>query len=188
MRYPTIVLLFMAVIFAAGCGPGPAVTAEPGEKLISTTTPIEAPTLIPTTVDTVTAVPTPSPESRQIPGPSTDMVATPALTPTAMNSAPPTAGFSGDPTAGEPQLRMVHIRARSPLEVRQLRQMGLDIARVRPVATDPVRAPGKELPPIKELPPGKAKPAQAEFIIEAVVSPEIMAKLKAMGFEFTEIP
>jgi hypothetical protein len=67
---------------------------------------------------------------------------------------------------------MVIIRARSSREVKQLRQLDLDIARVRP---DPERPPGGEL----EL---------GGFIVEAVVTRGQLAKLKAMGFEITEIP
>jgi len=70
-------------------------------------------------------------------------------------------------------LRMVIIRARSSLEIRQLRQMNLDITRVRP---DPSRPPSEE-----ELLSGG-------FIVEAVVTPGILAKLKAKGFEVSEIP
>jgi hypothetical protein len=67
---------------------------------------------------------------------------------------------------------MVHIRARSSLEVRQLRQMNLDITRVRP---DPSQPPSEEL-------------LSGGFIVEAVVTPGILGKLKAKGFEVSEIP
>lgn len=68
---------------------------------------------------------------------------------------------------------MVRIRARSSLEVRQLRQMHLvDIVKVRP---DPSRPPSDEL-------------LSGGFIVEAVVTPGILAKLKAKGFEVSEIP
>jgi len=71
-------------------------------------------------------------------------------------------------------LIMVRIRARSSLEVKQLRQMHLvDIVRVRP---DPSRPPSEE-----ELLSGG-------FIVEAVVTPGILAKLKAKGFEVSEVP
>jgi hypothetical protein len=71
-------------------------------------------------------------------------------------------------------LIMVHIRARSSLEVKQLRQMHLvDIVRVRP---DPSRPPSEE-----ELLSGG-------FIVEAVVTSGILAKLKAKGFEVSEVP
>ncbi len=67
---------------------------------------------------------------------------------------------------------MVHIRAKSSLEVKQLRQMGLDIAKVRP---DPSRPPSDES-------------LSGGFIVEAVVRPGLLAKLKAMGFDITEAP
>ena len=67
---------------------------------------------------------------------------------------------------------MVLIRASSSLEVKQLRQMHLDIARVRP---DPSRPPSEES-------------LSGGFIVEAVVTPGILAKLKAKGFEVSEIP
>ena len=79
---------------------------------------------------------------------------------------------SQEPTAEGPQLRMVLIRARSSLEVKKLRQMKLDIARVRP---DPSRPPSEES-------------LSGGFIVEAVVTPGILAKLKAKGFEVSEIP
>ncbi len=68
---------------------------------------------------------------------------------------------------------MVIIRARSSLEVKQLRQMHLDIARVRP---DPSRPPSEE------------ESLSGGFIVEAVVTPGILAKLKAKGFEISEVP
>lgn len=67
---------------------------------------------------------------------------------------------------------MVLIHARSSIEVRQLRGMHLDIAKVRP---DPDRPPGEEL-------------LSGGFIVEAVVSSKILKKLKAKGFEVSEIP
>jgi hypothetical protein len=82
---------------------------------------------------------------------------------------------SKEPTAQEPLLRMVYIRARSSREVQQLRQMPLvDVIRVRP---DPSRPPSEE----EELLSGG-------FIVEAVVTPGMLAKLEAMGFEVTEVP
>ena len=68
---------------------------------------------------------------------------------------------------------MVRIRARSSLEVRQLRQMHLvDIVKVRP---DPRRPPSEES-------------LSGGFIVEAVVTPGLLAKLKAKGFEVSEVP
>ncbi len=60
--------------------------------------------------------------------------------------------------------------------------MGLDIAQMRLVPGDPDQPPGKESPREEELPP------RDEFIIEAVVTPDILGKLKAMGFEVSEMP
>ena len=72
----------------------------------------------------------------------------------------------------EPLLRMVLIRARSSIEVRQLRGMHLDIVTVRP---DFDRPPGGEL-------------LSGGFIVEAVANSGQLAKLKKMGFEVTEVP
>ena len=188
MRYLTIVVLFLIVTIATGCSRGPAATAKPVEKSVSTTIPTHTATLIPTTVDTVTAIPTRTPEPRETPDPSLDTERTQTSTPTAMNSAPPTAEASGESAVEEPLLRMVHIRAKSPLEVSQLRQMGLDIATVRSVTPDPNQPPGKEFPAGRDLPPGEALPPRDEFVVEAVITSEILVKLRAMGFEVTEVP
>lgn len=83
---------------------------------------------------------------------------------------------------------MVHIRAKSPLEVRQLRQMGLDIAAVRLVPADPDRPPGKDLLTDRARTQDKALLPQEEFIVEAVITADILTKLRAMGFEVTEVP
>ncbi len=80
--------------------------------------------------------------------------------------------FAQESTDKGPLLRMVIIRARSSIEVKQLRQMHLDIVRVSP---DPARPPGNEL-------------LSGGFIVEAVVSSGMLKKLKAKGFEITEIP
>jgi hypothetical protein len=67
---------------------------------------------------------------------------------------------------------MVIIRARSSLEVRKLRQMHLvDIVRVRP---DPDRPPSGLW--------------SGGFIVEAVVTSDILDALKAKGFEVSEVP
>jgi hypothetical protein len=66
---------------------------------------------------------------------------------------------------------MVLIRARSPSEVQQLRQMHLDIVRI--TSTDPSQMPSK-------TPSG-------EFIVEAVVTRGQLAKLKGMGFDISEV-
>jgi hypothetical protein len=68
---------------------------------------------------------------------------------------------------------MVIIQAMSSLEVKQLRQMHLvDVVRVRP---DPDRPPSE-------------KSLSGGFIVEAVVTQDMLAKLKAMGFEVSEVP
>jgi hypothetical protein len=69
-------------------------------------------------------------------------------------------------------LKMIVIRARSSLEVKQLHQMNLDIVGVSP---DPECPKGEEL-------------FSGQLIIEAVVSAGQLSKLKKMGFEVTEIP
>jgi hypothetical protein len=70
------------------------------------------------------------------------------------------------------RLIMVIIRARSSAEVEQLRRMNLDIAKVRP---------DSDRPPEGEMTSGG-------FIVEAVVSAGMLKKLKAKGFQVTEIP
>jgi hypothetical protein len=67
---------------------------------------------------------------------------------------------------------MIIIRARSSHEVNQLRQMNLDIVMVRP---DPSRPPSEES-------------LSGGFMVEAVVTPGQLAKLKAKGFEVSEVP
>ena len=69
---------------------------------------------------------------------------------------------------------MVLIRARSSLEVRQLRQMPqVDVLRVKP---DPGRPPDEG----RFLPGG--------FLVEAVVPRDMVAALKARGFDLSEVP
>ena len=72
----------------------------------------------------------------------------------------------------EPLLKMVLIRTTSSRGLKQLRAMHLDIVRVR---ADSDRTPGAEL-------------FSGEYIIEAVVTKGELAKLKAMGFEISEVP
>jgi hypothetical protein len=80
---------------------------------------------------------------------------------------------SKEPTDQEPLLRMVYIRARSSREVQQLRQMPLvDVIRVRP---DPSRPPNDES-------------LSGGFIVETVVSVDVLNALKAKGFEVSETP
>ena len=72
----------------------------------------------------------------------------------------------------ESLLRMVLIRTTSSRGLKQLRGMHLDIVRIR---TDPDRAPGEEL-------------FSGGYIVEAVVTKGELAKLKAMGYEVSELP
>ena len=88
------------------------------------------------------------------------------------NNALKTSFFAQTPANKEPLLRMVRIRAKSSIEVRQLRGMHLDIVNIRP---DPDRPPGGEL-------------LSGGFIVEAVVAAGQLAKLKKMGFEVSEMP
>jgi len=69
---------------------------------------------------------------------------------------------------------MVLIRA-SALEVEQLRKMPLEIVRVRPVESN-------------QTPTTKQDFLQSEFIVEAVVPTALLPKLKAQGFDLTEVP
>lgn len=70
---------------------------------------------------------------------------------------------------GDAQLQMVLIRAESQLEVQKLRQMNLDIVWVKAVEAN-------------ETPDSKEALRQGEYLIEAVVSPGQLAKLKSLGF------
>ena len=87
------------------------------------------------------------------------------------NNALRTPFFAQTPANKEPLLRMVRIRARSSIEVRQLRGMHLDIVNVRPDSDRPPR--GEFL--------------SGGFIVEAVATSGQLAKLKKMGFEVSEI-
>ena len=88
------------------------------------------------------------------------------------NNALKTSFFAQTPANKEPLLRMVRIRAKSSIEVRQLRGMHLDIVNIRP---DPDRPPGEEL-------------FSGGYLVEAVVTKGEWAKLKSMGFEVSEVP
>lgn len=74
--------------------------------------------------------------------------------------------------AGETMLKMVFIRASSPGSIKQLRAMPIDIIRVRPDHNGPTDK--------NSLTRG--------FIVEAVVPTDILPKLKAMGFDVSEVP
>lgn len=79
--------------------------------------------------------------------------------------------MTAEPAPDGPQLRLIIIKAKSSFEVKKLRQMKLDIIRVKPDSNRP---------------PDKAS-LSGGFIVEAVVTPGIMVKLKAKGFEVSEI-
>lgn len=72
-------------------------------------------------------------------------------------------------------MKMVLIRAKSQSEIKQLRQMGINIIRVRTVES-------------KETPDSKEALLEGEFMIEAVVPVGILTKLKNLGFEVTIVP
>lgn len=74
---------------------------------------------------------------------------------------------------------MVLIRAKSQLEVKQLRQMGIDIIRIRKIDA-------KEIP--KVTPDSKEALLEGEFMVEVVIPVSILNKLKGLGFEVTEAP
>lgn len=96
------------------------------------------------------------------------------LTLTAVETMTPAQAPSQEPDPEGPLLRMVIIRVRSSLEVRKLRQMPtVDVVMVRP---DPDRPPNEELM------------SSGGFIVEAVVTRDMLATLKAKGFEVVEIP
>jgi hypothetical protein len=114
-------------------------------------------------------------EPTETPIPPTVTPEAPTLTPAAVEPMTPMPTPSQELTPEGPLLRMVIIRARSSLEVRKLRQMHLvDIVRVRP---DPDRPPSEE-----EL------LSSGGFIVEAVVTSDILDALKAKGFEVSEVP
>ena len=69
-------------------------------------------------------------------------------------------------------LKMVFIRASSHASIRQLRAMPIDIIRVRP---NPER-------------PADKNSIAGTFIVEAVVPTDILPKLRAMGFDVSEVP
>ena len=80
--------------------------------------------------------------------------------------------FVQESAAKKPLLRMVQIRTTSSRGLKQLRDMHLDIVRVR---ADPDRASGEKL-------------FSGGYIVEAVVMKGELAKLKKMGFEVSEVP
>ena len=88
------------------------------------------------------------------------------------NNAWKTPFLAQTPANKGPLLKMVRIRAKSSIEVRQLRGMHLDIVNVWP---------DSDRPPRGELLSGG-------FIVEAVASSGQLAKLKKMGLEVSEMP
>jgi hypothetical protein len=102
-----------------------------------------------------------------------------AATVAVVGDAPPlsAAGAGSECTSlsiadNEPFLKMIIIRTTSSKGLKQLRGMHLDIVNVRP---DPDRPPGGEL-------------LSGGYVVEAVVTKGELAKLKAMGFEISEVP
>ena len=88
------------------------------------------------------------------------------------NNALKTSFFAQTPANKEPLLRMVRIRAKSSIDVRQLRGIHLDIVNVRPDSDRP--------------PPGELH--SGGFIVDAVANSGQLVKLKKMGFEVSEMP
>lgn len=76
------------------------------------------------------------------------------------------------PATDASKLRMVHIRTSSPGGLKRLRAMPIDIIRVRP---DPLR-------------PANKHSLAGAFIVEAVVPKHVLPRLKAKGFDFSEVP
>src|SRR5215216_4416241 len=95
-------------------------------------------------------------------------------TPLAVETSMPVIVASPEPRGNGSQLKMVLIRA-SAVEVAQLRKMPLEIVRVRAVAS-------------LQPPTTKLDFLQSEFIVEAVVSAGLLAKLRALGIDVTEAP
>jgi hypothetical protein len=85
---------------------------------------------------------------------------------------PEESGVSNEQVNHVPQLRMVVIRAKSSLEVKQLRDMKLNIIKSKP---DPNRPPNNES-------------LSGGFIVEAVVTHDMLTRLKAKKFEVIEVP
>ena len=84
----------------------------------------------------------------------------------------PAVGGAGDETPhdGRRMLQAVIIRLPSSRELSRLRRMPLEIVRVRP---DPDRGPD-------------AQSLSGGLIVEAIVTPEILAKLKRDGYQVSE--
>jgi hypothetical protein len=74
--------------------------------------------------------------------------------------------------AGEAILKMVFIHASSPGSIKQLRAMHVDIIRVRQDHNGPA----------------DKNSLSRGFIVEAVVPADILPKLRAIGFDVSEVP
>ena len=176
MKYSAFGWLLLVTILTIQCSPSLMETVEPGETPGALPSVVQTPTLPPTGSPIDTSTP-PAPESAETPVPSP--TPTPSSTPPAVETVTPASNPSQDPAEGDTQLKMVLIRAKSPLEVEKLRRMGLNLIRVREVES-------KETSEV--TPDSKQAFLEQEFLIEAVVSPGILAKLKGLGFEVTEVP
>jgi hypothetical protein len=160
MKYFTLGGLLLTAILIIQCSPGLTITAEPTETPGISPSPSQAATLQMATAEPSAPAPT-------IPS-----------TPTTTAPITPTSEPAEAPAEGDAQLKMVLIQAKSALEVKQLRQMNLDIVRVRKI--EPTES--------KVTPDSKEALLAGEFIIEAVVTPGELAKLKKLGFAITEVP
>ena len=170
MKYLTLGGLLWVATLTIQCSPGLTVTAEPVETPSAPPSPVQTPTL-----QIATSTPL-AHESTETPMPSSTPSQTPP--PPATEPVTPASKPSQTPAEGDAQLKMVLIRAKSSLEVKQLRQMNLDIIRVRTI----------ESVESKETPDSKEALLEGKFIVEAVVTPGELAKLKSLGFDVTEVP
>lgn len=165
MRISPLMTLFVAAVFVTGCGPGTAEMADP------------SPTPGSETVLPATSMPAPDggPAVTATPSETATLAATGSPTPAPTTPMPASGSdSSAGETTGEPQLIMVHIRAKTP-QVEQLRRMGLNIVKVRPIASN-------------ETPASKADFLNSEVSVEAVVPRAIVPKLIVLGFDVTEVP
>ncbi len=168
MRVLLVVLVWL-VLFVVGCGPVKSLTPEqaPSTVPIQRVTGVSFPSekTVTLTTEIVTTISTSSPTS----------VINPILTPPVSETETLRPTHTPEATTGESQLKMVLIRAKSPDEVQKLRQMNLDIVRITPIES-------------RQTPASKKDFLKHEFIIEAVLTPGLQAKLDALGFEISELP
>jgi hypothetical protein len=169
MKYLALGGLLWVATFTIQCSPSPTVTVEPVE------TPSPAPSPVQTSTLQLATSTSSASESIETPIPSSTPSQTPHLTPATTESITPAAQASQTPAEGAPQLKMVVIRAKSQREVQRLRQMGLNLIRIRTVES-------------KETPDSKEALLEGEFLVEVVVPTGILAKLRRLGFEVTEVP